>query len=513
MWSVAMRRFSLSRLWSAREGAIAVTFAIAAIPLMLGVGLAVDYKRWMTAQQFAQNAADAASLAAAASGASTDEELQAITINYASANLRETYTENAVVSDFQFDEDTDEIRVTVTGSIPTTFLRILGRDELSYSAVATAKRGPSGTLEVVLVLDNTNSMTLLQDPLNASGGSRITALRAAANMLVTELTEDPTAQVRIGLVPYANYVNVGLGNRTASWITVAADYSVPGVTTPATTIPASCTTSTTRQVCTSTPRTCQRQKDGVWESYSCPVSTCTTVPRDPPVTTCTPERIVPASTTATRYFRWYGCVNSRTSGTLRLSDAQPETRYVGRVNESPICLTPIIPLTSDIESIRAGITGMVTSLPGFGTPMTYIPTGMLWGINVLSPTAPFTEGAPYDPDGDNRNPRKAIVLMTDGKNSLYYTGGNHNDAGNVQPTFDTRTAASNTELLTLCTYAKSRNIEVFVVAFGAEAAEVSTMLSSCATDAAHFYLASDGAALEQAFQNIGESLSYVRLTN
>jgi hypothetical protein len=41
--------------------------------------------------------------------------------------------------------------------------------------------------------------------------------------------------------------------------------------------------------------------------------------------------------------------------------------------------------------------------------------GLAWGWRVLSPSAPFTEGRPYNDPSDPV--RKVIVLMTDGENT------------------------------------------------------------------------------------------------
>lgn len=45
---------------------------------------------------------------------------------------------------------------------------------------------------------------------------------------------------------------------------------------------------------------------------------------------------------------------------------------------------------------------------------TVIPAGLLWGWRVLSPTVPFTQGAPYD----DEKWIKALVLLTDGENMV-----------------------------------------------------------------------------------------------
>ena len=71
------------------------------------------------------------------------------------------------------------------------------------------------------------------------------------------------------------------------------------------------------------------------------------------------------------------------------------------------CPTPIIPLTTSENTIVTGIRAM-QHWSGGGTNQA---EGLAWGGRVLSPTAPFTEGAAYNAS------RKVIVLMSDGENT------------------------------------------------------------------------------------------------
>jgi hypothetical protein len=54
-------------------------------------------------------------------------------------------------------------------------------------------------------------------------------------------------------------------------------------------------------------------------------------------------------------------------------------------------------------------------------------------------------------------------------------------------------------------------IEIFTVAFKVDDAAARTMLQGCATDAQHYYDASDPEALLVAFAGIAQSLRQVRL--
>ena len=55
---------------------------------------------------------------------------------------------------------------------------------------------------------------------------------------------------------------------------------------------------------------------------------------------------------------------------------------------------------------------------------TVIPAGLLWGWRVLSPTVPFTQGAPYD----DEKWIKALVLLTDGENMVSGGSNGFNEA-------------------------------------------------------------------------------------
>ena len=59
------------------------------------------------------------------------------------------------------------------------------------------------------------------------------------------------------------------------------------------------------------------------------------------------------------------------------------------------CPRPIVPLTGDKTTIETAIDSMLA----YYSTGTFIPTGLVWGWHVLSPTEPFTEGVePSDPN-------------------------------------------------------------------------------------------------------------------
>lgn len=476
----------LGRAGSDKSGVVAVLFAICIVPVMIVIGAGIDFSRLSSARTAAQAAADAAALAAASSRLDAEAGLRLLADAQATANLRGGNAEGSRITEFRYLADQREVTLKIAGTIDTTFMALAGISRLDYQAEAKAIRGLNGTTELVLVLDNTWSMS----------GNKLVSLKQSAEELVTTLKQDPNADVKIGVVPYADYVNVGVGNRNASWLNVPADYDTTSART--------CVTRTTRSVCVrGAARTCSRVVDGIPENYDCTPSTC----RDetvPPYESC--------SGGGTSRFRWFGCVGSRTTGLLRQNDTQPSERYPGYLATSQQCLNPIVPLTSNKNTVVTAIRGMVVNIGGY-RPLTYIPSGLIWGLNVLSPGAPFAEGAAYDPS--NRRPRKVMVLMTDGANTLRFNAadGRHLTPNGNAANQATQITQTYTDMNAICTYAKQQNIEIFTVAFdiGSDVT-ARTAMRNCATSTAHAFDATDRQSLSDVFRNIALSLQNVRIT-
>lgn len=481
----------LKRFWSSRTGNFAMMFGVAIIPVVLGAGVAVDYSRMLRAKGHLQAMADAAALSLASSRIDDQGTLEKDAGDFVQANFDDSIMSSVEVTLVKHEGDSYEVKVA--GHMPTTFMSIANISRLDVATSAVAIRGVTGSVEVALVLDNTWSMS----DTDGSGTKKIEALKSSAKKLVQTLHADEDAQVRIAVVPYADYVNVGTANRYQSWVSVPADYS--------TSTPKTCTTSTTKSTCTAwAPKTtCTRTVDGVEETYSCgggcTASTTETVPE---YETC--------SGGYTTNYTWYGCVGSRTSGTLRLSDDQPSVAYPGYLATSQRCPSPVISLTDQENSVLNSIEAMVPNVGGY-KPYTYIPAGLVWGLNMLSPSVPFTDGKAYDPD--NKNPRKVVVLMTDGENTLRFrnTDGGHiaysgtatQQAAQAQQTLD--------DSLSLCSNIKAKNIEVFSVAFAVDSDDAKSLLETCASDPQHYFDAGDAVALDASFQQIADALTNVRL--
>ena len=496
--------FRLARRFRKEEAGATVTmFAFAGVVLICMAGVVVDYGRVSKAHSSLQAATDSAALAAARLPTKDASLMRTAANNFFVANTLGIGGNNIQITKFAFQESTGTVAIETSGVLDTSLMSIAGIKTMAFSAKSSAIKEVSGTVEMALVLDNTWSMSESA----GSSDSKITVLKPAAKSLVTTVLAAGGTNVKIGIVPFADYVNVGTGNRGQAWISVPADTSVT-TTNPAT--PAVCTTVSTKSVCTKgAPKTCTTVTDGVVSApYDCTPSTCVSVAITP-YQSCTAAK--PATTTTVTN-KWYGCVYTRNSGTtLLLPDQTPTTLYKGFIATSQTCLNPIVPLTSDKATLTAAIDGLIINIGSF-KPSTYIPDGMVWGVNVLSKVAPFSEGAAYDTA--NKLPRKALVLMTDGANTrVFNSSGTHSDLSSTASTAATQVTKVNSDTSAVCTEAKAKKIEVFTVAFAVTDVAAKTMLQGCASGLDHFYDATNAAALAAAFQAIGQSLTSLRLSH
>ena len=128
---------------------------------------------------------------------------------------------------------------------------------------------------------------------------------------------------------------------------------------------------------------------------------------------------------------------------------------------------------------------------------------MMWGINVLSPSAPFTEALDYD-----ENVRKIIVLMTDGDNTMRY---NEPDGYHVETSIISKLDESDADSLELCDYAKNNEVTIYTVGLSVASARGNDLLRDCATIPENFYSADNSGELAKVFGEIARKINNVRL--
>lgn len=206
----------LTRYEKNQSGSFAVVFALILLVFILVIGVAVDTNFMQRKKSNMQNIADAAVLAAARSGETELTQLTDIARQYVAANNTsgETITTTVALT------DNGRININVQGQYDTQFMSIFGKSTVGVAAGAQAPLSANEPVNITLVLDTTGSMG---EDANGSGGTKLEALKVAANNLIDTLDVFEPGLVEISVVPFDRYVNVGTASRGASWLEVADD--------------------------------------------------------------------------------------------------------------------------------------------------------------------------------------------------------------------------------------------------------------------------------------------------
>ncbi len=213
----------LNRFLSDARGTAAIIFSLAAIPMLLAAGMAVDFMNAHRYKTQVQNALDAAVLATATS-TQDDAERIAQGVAVFQANFDSAAAGFSVAPVITIDDG----RVTATAdtAMPTTFMNLIGYTEMPLTGLAEAVSPGIGKAEIVFVLDYSSSMN-----------DQYEAMRDASISLINDITEDQTAtNVKIGLVPFAREVYATLpgehvlgGTPGVAWSNCTIDRKWPWV--------------------------------------------------------------------------------------------------------------------------------------------------------------------------------------------------------------------------------------------------------------------------------------------
>ena len=193
-WNWAVH--TLDELSRSQRGAVIILWALAAVPVVIGVGGAVDLSRAYMAKSRLAFALDAAGLAAGAAG-ETEAQVQTIAEQFFFANYPSNQPGTPATPVLTVDGGVIKVSSTVT--LEPTLLRLIGQEDFTVAATAEVLRKG---LEVALVLDNTGSMRT---------NDKIGALRTASQDLIDILFANPelSSKLSVGVVPYAGTVNLG----------------------------------------------------------------------------------------------------------------------------------------------------------------------------------------------------------------------------------------------------------------------------------------------------------------
>lgn len=453
------------------SGAIAIMFALM-VPVLVGItGVSLDLSQAYLIKQRLTQALDAAALAAAASSTDTDDIRQKV-LDFFNANYPPE--ELGITLDPVVTIVGDEITVTGNARYNTLFLTVLGIDHIDVGGETTVVREVQG-IEVALVMDNTGSMNT---------NNNISALRDAASNFVYIMygidtddgaAADPSAldgmatrdldYIKVGLVPYSTSVNVGpygLGED------LNGDYyGEPFVNNP----------------------------------YDLDYTTNYNSNHD-----------------------WFGCVlaHDYPDDTLDHEGPWDMYRYCRDENDDPYCdlgsywsggqqyfyvkrkpnyncvRTPVTPLVSSPTQLKESIDTMVAS--GY----TYGNYGMVWGGRVISPEFPFEEGVEWD----NQYWRKAVVMMTDGNNTMHWRYSVYG------PTQDHNIGVGdlNNRFIDVCDDLKEKGVLVYTVTFYSNISEsTKDFYRDCATAESYYHDAPAQEDLIEVFETISRELSNLHI--
>ncbi len=450
------------------RGSVAVIFAVTLVPTLLAIGLAVDTARAFAVKSQLQAALDAAALAVGSSSG-TDAEMQALAQKFFDANFKPNGL--ATASSIQISVAGDTITATGTATVDSTVMQIGGFDTIAIAQGSQVVRAIRG-LELAMVLDNTGSMTT---------SDNIGALRDAAHELTDILfggqTTHPT--LKIALVPYSASVNPGkVAESLVSGSSVVDANNVLA-----------------------------------WKG-------------------CVVERAganavgdTPASTAPWTVYKWVPAVDNTYTAT-KASTVRADPSYGnGSTGPNLGCPTPITPLTNQKATIDAAISAMRAWSRGG----TFSDIGMAWGLRVLSPEPPFTEGLPWGTEKWD----KAAILMTDGDNQFYklpstaspntvntavnsdYTGyGRLDELGRMGTTnINTAKTTINSRMSSVCQAMKAKGITVYTITFTSGINSTTRDLyRNCASSPAKYFDSPTQDELRASFRAIATELSQLRLS-
>jgi len=452
-----------------RSGDIAITFGLTAVIMMLFVGAAVDFGRWLHASKQTRTAIDAAVLA----GGRVLQVQGTSTAGVAAAKIvaKKYYDENvksrlAVFDDtITFDATPGRDGFTASGNafIQTPLLNVI-----SVLGVSNLDKMPlvnnSGTgfsvakLKVGGNAENSLEISMMLDTSGSMDGGKIDDMKEAAKDLVDIVVWDnqTTYTSKVSIAPFSADVILPSSLNTGARGSPAATISVTGT----------CTSGSGKNKTT----------------YDCPVT-----------------------------YKRTNCVSERT-GTNKYTDAAPgagnfvSTVYTTSGNCSQPSANAVVPLSNNKTALKAAIDGLQLA----GATAGHL--GTAWAWYTISP-----DWASIMPTGSKpaaygtEKLTKIAILMTDGEYNTQY------DVNGIKTGSNGAGAQANgssvNQAKALCTAMKAKGITVYTVGFelGGNSTAIST-LQFCASTPGTYYNAENGDQLKQAFRDIALKISDLYLS-
>ncbi len=195
-------------------GNMGMMLAVSTAALIGFLAVAVDLTNAFSAKQRLQDTTDAVALLAAQDKSlDTPAKLQ----EAAQALYDATYTGD---TGFRIEIEEiirvgDDVTVVAKNNIDANFAQIFNIGNLDVGVRSTASYSEL-SLDVALVLDSTGSM---RETINGSRGqTKLAGLQDAANNLIDIFDNTDNDNIRLSVVPFSQYMNVGETNSRAGWL-------------------------------------------------------------------------------------------------------------------------------------------------------------------------------------------------------------------------------------------------------------------------------------------------------
>jgi Flp pilus assembly protein TadG len=516
VWSNLVRGLNAFR--AARAGNVAITFALASLPIVGTIGFAVDYSRANSVKVAMQAALDSTALMLSKDAATiTSSALQSKATAYFNALFTAAGVSNIQISATYTTTGGSQVIVNGSGSVATDFLGLIGYNSMPVAGTATAAWG-SSRLRVALVLDNTGSM---------ADSGKMTALKSATQSLLTQLQSaaSTNGDVYVSIIPFVKDVNLGSANWSSDYLywdnstksdnnswdanngtcsagnysprsTCAAKYtcSISGYNSQnSCTSAGSCTISgyysqsscTSAGKCSNTSYTTQSKctskgytwTAGVWTSGTWSAATWT-----------------PKS-----HSTWNGCVVDRGNSTAPDTVGNYDTNAV----EPTTTISSTLYATEQYSSCPQAVMGLSYDWSSMSTLVNNMsPAGNTnQGIGLQLGWLSLVGGGPFTAPAmdSNYQYQQIIILLTDGLNTQdrWYTN---------QNSIDARQALT-------CANAKAARITIYTVQVNTGGDPTSTLLQNCASSSDKFFLLTSASAIATTFNTIGTNLTKLRVAN
>ncbi|MER8907366.1 pilus assembly protein [Mesorhizobium sp. M0854] len=505
-----------------KSGNFALMLAFGLPAVLTAVAFAVDVSTLMRAKVSLQNALDAANLASSHLG-DIEASRKDVFDRYFQTNVAGHSELRNAEATLTVERGLNYIqtKAVATADVNLNFAFLFGNDKrITVDAGAVES---TNQLEVVLVLDNTGSM---------ASNDRIGALRTAATALIDmlEAAKSPTRSVRVAVVPFVTAVNVKGEDYDPAWIDMAGKSPNNGANFPSVGGKRvnhmdlfkqlgvewrGCVEARpgTNNVSDISPD--QNKPDTLFVPYFAP---------DDPGNARNPNSSYGNS--ATGYNNSYlddtvvtllpGLTSDMAKYSVSTMKLINDKRGPLTIGPNRACPTPIVPLTDDFDKLRKAV-GEMIEWNGSGTNVS---EGLSWGMRVLSPEPPYSDGAPFRASGTT----KTVLLLTDGENVVYGAKDTpqKSDYGSYGflasgrfGSSDQTAAARNVDDWTtnVCNTLKKQDVQIFTVLLQADTAANRKLYEACASSPSDYYPTNDVSQLESVFLKIGSSISQLHLTN